>query len=514
MTYTLLNLNKSSVVNLLNDVILLWLCSCSVISKKKVTTRFRSLEARLAWTLAQSASCRKGVGLTTKKMQEKRNLKLPLDVMIEFVFLPAFLERVYLSNFWTKLYKLTKWFYGHFFHPLLFSRTNNWINSSEMWRICSLGLQLSFEMQSHAQPGRSTDTEESDSQPLLSSDSSLRVKHRNGLPPATKSSQSRQTPPDVVTHAASLPVVILRIDDSFLHSRLFKYERRQIETFSNPIVHIQKVCDAIQAKKFPPGANQSSQSRLLFAGVAFISQTYNSVLYFNSRAATKYDSTNPGHERLLKSLWESLTDTELESRISDNWKIIGFQGKDPSTDFRATGMLGLENLLYFAENHPRVAKETLTQSWGGKYINEKEMSMPPFQPGPENAAWYPWATVSISMTQFAVELARTRQLQRLYYEAAGKCAVLNMQYANSSGTPMQAFETEQDWQKDQMRIVRTVFQELFCHLMVSFHKKWINSQPLPSVMDFNRVFADFKRAIQIQLQTDASSCVLDTSCLR
>ena len=40
---------------------------------------------------------------------------------------------------------------------------------------------------------------------------------------------------------------------------------------------------------------------------------------------------------------------------------MGFQGQDPATDFRGMGMLGLDNLLYIAENHPvifrRIVKE-------------------------------------------------------------------------------------------------------------------------------------------------------------
>lgn len=40
---------------------------------------------------------------------------------------------------------------------------------------------------------------------------------------------------------------------------------------------------------------------------------------------------------------------------------MGFQGQDPATDFRGMGLLGLDNLLYIAENHPvifrRIVKE-------------------------------------------------------------------------------------------------------------------------------------------------------------
>ena len=40
-----------------------------------------------------------------------------------------------------------------------------------------------------------------------------------------------------------------------------------------------------------------------------------------------------------------MPNTKLKNRITDQWIEIGFQGKDPSTDFRGAGMLGLEQLL-------------------------------------------------------------------------------------------------------------------------------------------------------------------------
>jgi hypothetical protein len=428
-----------------------------------------------------------------------QNLKLPIDVMIEFVLLPTLLERIYLSPFWSKVYKLTKWIYGHILHPLLFNK--NWSKTTELWRVCTLGLDLSFAMVQ-----ASVDME-SDTQPLLQD--GLQKRKASQLPPAT--SQSSQSV-DWVEKAASIPVVVLRLDQTFLHSS-FKYERRQIETFTNSIAHLQTVCDTLVQKKFPPGTNQSSQARLLFAIICYISQTYNCVLYLNNRSSTKFDSTNPGHENLLKTLWESLMDKPLEKRISEEWKLLGFQGKDPSTDFRAMGMLGLENLVYFAEVHPRQAKQQLIQSWGGAFINQIEMSVPVTQPGPENAGWYPYAITSINISQFALELARTRQLQRLFYEAAGKCAHLNVPFA--TGTVLAAsLLDEQDWQKEQMRAVKTVYQEFYCYLMVSFHKQWTLHQPLPNVMDFNRIFAEFKQKMQVQLQTDSGMCVLDASSLR
>lgn len=51
-------------------------------------------------------------------------------------------------------------------------------------------------------------------------------------------------------------------------------------------------------------------------------------------------------------LWTATyPDTKLESRVSEQWKLLGFQGTDPATDFRGMGLLGLEQLVYFSENH-------------------------------------------------------------------------------------------------------------------------------------------------------------------
>jgi len=45
-------------------------------------------------------------------------------------------------------------------------------------------------------------------------------------------------------------------------------------------------------------------------------------------------------------LWSNLKgDRQLKSRLTEEWIEIGFQGKDPATDFRGAGVLGLEQLL-------------------------------------------------------------------------------------------------------------------------------------------------------------------------
>ncbi|KAG4132553.1 hypothetical protein ERO13_D08G039800v2 [Gossypium hirsutum] len=67
-----------------------------------------------------------------------------------------------------------------------------------------------------------------------------------------------------------------------------------------------------------------------------------------------YDSSIPEHQEALRALWNAVfPEEELHGLISEQWKEMGWQGKDPSTDFRGGGFISLENLLFFARHFPR-----------------------------------------------------------------------------------------------------------------------------------------------------------------
>ena len=49
------------------------------------------------------------------------------------------------------------------------------------------------------------------------------------------------------------------------------------------------------------------------------------------------------YEEMLMRLWTNLKpESKLRGRKTEQWIDIGFQGKDPATDFRGAGVLGLE----------------------------------------------------------------------------------------------------------------------------------------------------------------------------
>jgi hypothetical protein len=87
-----------------------------------------------------------------------------------------------------------------------------------------------------------------------------------------------------------------------------------------------------------------------------------------------YDKNNTEHERNLRNLYEKMfqEQTELENSelLSERWKDLGFQSKNPRTDFRGGGHLGLLCLLFMTDFYPsewfemvRVTKEREEVMW-------------------------------------------------------------------------------------------------------------------------------------------------------
>ena len=81
---------------------------------------------------------------------------------------------------------------------------------------------------------------------------------------------------------------------------------------------------------------------------------------FKSSMIGPYSSDNQEHEYNLQQLYhkafrempnlDDKNDSGL-TMISEKWKDIGFQAKNPRTDFRGAGNLGLLALLYMVDNY-------------------------------------------------------------------------------------------------------------------------------------------------------------------
>ncbi|XP_068240527.1 ELMO domain-containing protein 2 isoform X1 [Palaemon carinicauda] len=164
-----------------------------------------------------------------------------------------------------------------------------------------------------------------------------------------------------------------------------------------------------------------------------------------------YDPENPSHEESLLRLWTLLMPgVALEGRITKQWQDIGFQGDDPKTDFRGMGILGLENLLFFAEQHTSAARHVLARSQHPVY-------------------GYSFAIVGINITFMAYSLLKNGEAKTHFYNASKKFSE-----------------------------VRT-FHQFYCYLFYTFDELWRQEKP-KDMMEFSRVRDKFEYRVKQKLQ--------------
>ncbi|KAJ8631999.1 hypothetical protein MRB53_025335 [Persea americana] len=106
------------------------------------------------------------------------------------------------------------------------------------------------------------------------------------------------------------------------------------------------------------------------------------------RIEVVYDSSKSEHQESLRALWDAAFPGEqLHGLISEQWKEMGWQGKDPSTDFRGGGFISVENLLFFAKTFPKSFQDLLWKQEG------------------DRAMWeYPFAVAGVNITFMLIQM--------------------------------------------------------------------------------------------------------------
>ncbi|CAL9102793.1 unnamed protein product [Musa textilis] len=85
------------------------------------------------------------------------------------------------------------------------------------------------------------------------------------------------------------------------------------------------------------------------------------------RMEVQFDGSRLDHQDALKQLWRlAYPNREVPPLKSELWKEMGWQGCDPSTDFRGGGYISLENLIFFAKNYPNSFQTLLHKTEGSR----------------------------------------------------------------------------------------------------------------------------------------------------
>jgi hypothetical protein len=174
------------------------------------------------------------------------------------------------------------------------------------------------------------------------------------------------------------------------------------------------------------------------------------------------------HVRLLERLWKGLKPyiQRSQERLSEEWGEIGFQGKDPATDFRGMGLFGLMQLVYYAETHGNDARMILELSQLAHL-------------------YFPFSATGINMTAFVIELFDEEYLHEYIYRRMDD--ILLQETTNSPN----------GCSDDPVCLLYSIelIHEVYCQLFTEFGKLWANSKP-KNILEFPVIFGSFKKEVK------------------
>ncbi|KAK7263638.1 hypothetical protein RJT34_31232 [Clitoria ternatea] len=174
------------------------------------------------------------------------------------------------------------------------------------------------------------------------------------------------------------------------------------------------------------------------------------------RLQVPYDEANPDHQESLRALWQcSFPNVSLMGMISNQWKDMGWQGPNPSTDFRGCGFISLENLLFFARKYPASFHRLLLKKDGDRATYE-----------------YPFAVAGINISFMLIQMLDLCSVKPR--------SVPGMNFVKLLGENEEAFDI------------------LYCIAFEMIDAQWLAMHA--SYMDFNEVL----QATRMQLERELS----------
>lgn len=213
----------------------------------------------------------------------------------------------------------------------------------------------------------------------------------------------------------------------------------------------------------PSSSGQNGQRRLLVLSLSPLQQAR--LKQLQERLQVPFDGTLTEHQDALRKLWRlAYPSKEIPPLKSELWKEMGWQGQDPSTDFRGGGYISLENLIYFAEEYPEAFQNLLHKREG------------------KRAEWeYPFAVAGVNISFM---LAQMLDLQSGKPTSAAAARFLEL------------------LAEDEM-----AFDGLFCVAFRMMDAQWLAKHA--SYMEFNDVLKSTRAQLERELELEDITSVKD-----
>ncbi|RNA42004.1 ELMO domain-containing 1 [Brachionus plicatilis] len=168
----------------------------------------------------------------------------------------------------------------------------------------------------------------------------------------------------------------------------------------------------------------------------------------------KFCHENWSQLSLLLDLWTGLkSESGPECVKNRKWRELGFQGDDPSTDFRGMGMLALNSLNYLVTKHNEIAKNIFAKSKHPKY-------------------GYSFAIVGINVIAWVYKLLIDGDLKTHFYNYS------------------------QFLKKDKIKLEN--FYRIFVSVFIEFNEFWFYKEP-DSIMQFELLSKEFLSLVKLKL---------------
>nr|XP_043609533.1 ELMO domain-containing protein A [Erigeron canadensis] len=183
------------------------------------------------------------------------------------------------------------------------------------------------------------------------------------------------------------------------------------------------------------------------------------------RLEVPFDGSCLEHQDALRELWRSAyPNRELPGLKSELWKEMGWQGNDPSTDFRGGGFISLQNLIFFAHTYPEAFQNLLNKKDGSR------------------AEWeYPFAVAGINISFMLVQM--------LDIQSGLPTSLSGMRFLQFLSNDESAFD------------------ELFCVAFKLLDVHWLARRA--SYMEFNEVMKSTRVQLERELAIEDVTCVKD-----
>ncbi|KAL3629802.1 hypothetical protein CASFOL_027024 [Castilleja foliolosa] len=187
--------------------------------------------------------------------------------------------------------------------------------------------------------------------------------------------------------------------------------------------------------------------------------------HLKNRLSVPFDGTSSEHQDALRQLWRlAYPDRQLPSLKSEVWKDMGWQGSDPSTDFRGGGFISLQNLIFFAKTYPEAFQNLLYKKDG------------------QRSEWeYPFAVAGINISFMLVQM-------------------LDLQSGNPSSLAGRRF-------MELLSLDEMAFDKLFCIAFRMLDAQWLAKRA--SYMQFNDVLKSTRSQLEREMALEDVSSVRD-----